>query len=64
MLIVQLNPSIPLETPKGKGEAILVIDYGQDHHLIWTVIIDETREIWSFENPQVRGQKNITLNRF
>lgn len=63
MTILQLNPSIPLKTPKGAGKAILVIDYGEEHHLLFTVIIDATGEIWTFENPQVRGLNNYTMNR-
>lgn len=63
MTILQLNPSVPLDTPLGKGHAILVIDYGEDHHLIWTVVIDETGEIWSFPNPRVRAQQNMTMER-
>lgn len=63
MTILQLNPTIPLETPLGSGQAIMVIDYSSEHHLIWTVIIDSTGEIWSFPNPKVRGQKNITMGR-
>lgn len=63
MTILQLNPTIPLETPLGSGQAIMVIDYSSEHHLVWTVIIDSTGEIWSFPNPKVRGQKNITMGR-
>jgi hypothetical protein len=62
-VIVQLNPPIPLDTPKGPGWAFLVIDYGQEHHLLWTVAIDATGEIWTFDNPVVRAQKNITMGR-
>jgi hypothetical protein len=63
MTILQLCPTIPLETPLGPGQAIMVIDYSSEHHLVWTVIIDSTGEIWSFPNPKVRGQKNITMGR-
>jgi hypothetical protein len=63
MNILQLNPPIPLNTPKGPGLAWLVIDYGAEHNLMWTVAIDETGEIWTFANPEVRAQKNITLGR-
>lgn len=62
-MILQLNPSIPLDTPKGKGLAILVESLSEEHNLQWTVIIDATREIWTFQNPQVRAQKNITMGR-
>lgn len=64
MAILQLDPPIPLDTPKGQGLAWLVIDMGAEHNLLWTVAIDETREIWTFANPQVRAQKNITMGRF
>ncbi len=63
MTILQLNPAIPVETPKGSGQAIFIIDYSSEHNLIWTVIIDSTGEIWSFQNPHVRAQKNITMDR-
>lgn len=63
MTLLQLNPTIPVMTPKGSGQAILVIDYGSEHNLIWTVIIDNTGEIWSLQNPHIRGQKNITMER-
>lgn len=62
-MLLQLNPSIPLDTPKGKGQAIVLIDYGPEFDLMWTVIIDKTLEIWTFPNPQVRGLQNITLGR-
>lgn len=62
-MILQLNPPIPVTCPKGKGYAWLVIDQGLEHHLLWTVAIDETGEIWTFANPEVRAQKNITANR-
>ena len=60
-MITQLNPTIPLVTPKGNGFAHFVIDYGQEHHLIWVVFIDDTRECWSFQNPDVRLDFNRTM---
>jgi hypothetical protein len=60
---MQLNPPIPLDTPKGPGIALLMIDYGQEFNLMWIVVIDATGEIWTFQNPQVRAQKNITMGR-
>ena len=62
-MMLQLNPPIPLITPKGKGWAHLVVDYSQEHDLIWTVFIDETGECWSFRNQDVRMQKNVTFGR-
>ena len=61
--MLQLNPTIPVNTPKGSGYALFVQDYGPEHHLLWTVAIDATGEIWTFANPEVRAQKNITMGR-
>lgn len=62
-MILQLNPTIPLTTPKGDGYAIALIDYGEDHDLKWVVIQNSTGEIWTWNNDKVRGVKNITNNR-
>jgi hypothetical protein len=61
--MLQLNPPIPLNTPKGEGFAHLVIDYGPESDLYWTVLITETGEIWTYANKYVRASKNITLGR-
>lgn len=63
MTIIQLNPPLPILTPKGKGLAWLVVDYGCEHHLMWTVAINETGEIWTYPNTEVRAEKNITMGR-
>ena len=62
-MLLQLNPPIPLQTPKGNGVAWFVTDNGMEHNLEWTVAIDATGEIWTFQNPEVRAQKNITMGR-
>lgn len=62
-MILQLNPLIELSTPKGNGYAMLIIDYGMDTDLYWVVSINNTGEIWTFPNHEVRAVKNITLGR-
>lgn len=62
-MILQLNPPIPVETPKGPGMAHLVIDYGIEHNLFWVVFIDKTGECWTYPNMDIRAQKNVTLGR-
>lgn len=59
----QLNPMIPLDTPKGEGFAFWRTDYSQEHDTLYTVIITSTREIWEFPTPQVRGVKNFSMGR-
>lgn len=62
-MIVQLNPPIPLSTPKGNGLAWFMINYGIENDIEWVVAIDGTGEIWSFRTPEIRAQKNITQGR-
>lgn len=62
-VIKRLNPPIPLDTPKGKAQALMLIDYSTEHDLYWICAIDATGEIWTFKNPDVRMQKNITMGR-
>ena len=61
--VLQLNPPIPMNTPKGEGFAHILIDYGPESDLYWTVLITETGEIWTYANRFVRASKNITLGR-
>lgn len=63
-MITQLNPPIPVSTPKGNALAQLVIDYGPEHNLIWVCFIDATGECWSYDNKYIRAQTNITMGRF
>lgn len=64
-MIIQLNPPIPMtHLDKGDGYAIAMIDYSQEHNIMWVMAIDDTGEIWVAENPRVRMQKNITLGRW
>ena len=62
-MILQLNPMIPMSTPKGNGYAIAMIDYSQEHNIYWVIAIDLTGEIWTYSNTEVRIQKNITIGR-
>ena len=63
-IIPQLNPPIPMHViGKGDGFALALIDYSQEHHLVWVVAINETGELWSAPNPIVRMQSNWSLQR-
>lgn len=63
MSMLQLDPPIPLTTPKGEGFAHILLDYGPESDLYWTVLITQTGEIWTYANREVRAAKNITLGR-
>jgi hypothetical protein len=62
MSFTQLNPPLPVNTPKGEALAHAVIDYGPEYSLVW-VCIQDNGQIWSWNNTQVRGMKNITMGR-
>jgi len=64
-MMLQLNPMIPMVRVSDgmKGYAMLVIDYSQEHDLYFVVAMDESGEIWTLNNMNVRLQKNITLGR-
>jgi len=62
-MITQLNPPLPLETPKGAGMAHFVIDYGPEADLMWVVFMDKDGACWSVPNPEVRMSFNWSLGR-
>jgi hypothetical protein len=62
-MILQLNPPIPVKTPKGSAMAQVLIDYGPEHDLIWVCFQDETGECWSWPNKDIRAHQNVTMGR-
>lgn len=62
-MITQLNPALPLNTPRGPGLCHFLIDYGPESHLYWVVFLDEDGECWTFANPEILAQTNTTLGR-
>lgn len=62
-MLLQLNPPLPMSTPKGEALAHILIDYGPESDLYWTVFVTATGEVWTFSNRDIRASKNITLGR-
>jgi hypothetical protein len=62
-VILQLNPPLPIITPKGKALAHALIDYGPEADLVWLCFQDQTGECWCWGNRDIRGQKNPTMGR-
>lgn len=64
MSIIQLDPTVPVWVEcHGTGQAIGWIDYSQEHHLLWIVAFDETGEVWTLPNTEIRLQSNISMGR-
>lgn len=62
-MILQLNPPLPLITPKGKALAHIIIDYGIEHDLLWVCFQEDSSECWTWSNKDIKIQKNITIGR-
>ena len=62
-MLIQLNPPLPVNTPRGKALAQILIDYGAEHDLIWVCFQQENGEIWCWKNQDVRAERNITFGR-
>lgn len=60
-MMLQLNPPIPLKTPKGDAWAHAMIDYGPQWDLLWVTFVEATGECWTFRNPEIRQGKNYTF---
>jgi len=62
--MIQLDPMIPIFriSDKMEGYAFLVIDYSQEHNLLFTCAMDDG-EIWTLSNKEIRFCKNTSLDR-
>jgi hypothetical protein len=62
--MLQLNPMIPVYSLQHQieGYAFLVIDYSQEHDLLFVVALDNG-EIWTISNKELRFCKNVSMDR-
>ena len=62
--MLHLNPMIPIYSIEHemKGYAFLVIDYSQEHDLLFTCALDNG-EIWTISNKKLRFCKNPSMDR-
>lgn len=62
-MILQLDPPISLETPKGEMLAHFLISYGPEEYFYFFGCLTDSAEWWYFDNTKVRGTKNYTWGR-
>jgi hypothetical protein len=62
-MILQLNPPLPVTTPKGPALAHAIIDDGLEHDLKWVCFLDMSGECWTFRNRFIRADRNVTQGR-
>lgn len=62
-MIFEPSNRVEVKTPKGDGIIWLVTDYGHETDTIYTVIIDDTGEMWQWRHKDLIVKNNITFGR-
>lgn len=62
-MITELRQPLHMQTPKGPGRALFVIDTGSESNLEWVVFLDADGSCWVVPNPEVRLFWNWTAGR-
>jgi hypothetical protein len=63
MVIFEPHNKLEVFTPKGHGTIWLVTEYGHETDTIYTVIINDTCEMWQFTHKDMVVSKNFTFGR-
>jgi hypothetical protein len=64
MMIYEPSNRLEVSTPKGDGVVFYLIDYGHESDTIYTIIINDTGEIWQFCHRDIIVKPNITFRRY
>lgn len=62
-MIFEPTNRLDVKTPKGDAIIWLVTDYGHETDTIYTVIINETGELWQFTHKDIIVKQNLTYGR-
>jgi hypothetical protein len=62
IMILQLNPTILVETPLGRGHAIFMIDYGMHQNTCWVVTLEKNGIVKHFDANDVVVATNYTFS--
>ena len=62
-MIYEPHNRVDVSTPKGDGFIWLVTDYGHETDTIYTVIINDTGELWQWRHKELIVKNNITFGR-
>lgn len=61
-MILQLSPTILVETPLGKGHAIFIIDYGMHQNSCWVVTLEQNGIVKHFDSNDIIVCTNYTYH--
>lgn len=62
-MIYEPHNRLEVKTPKGDGVVWLVMDYGHETDTVYTVILNESGELWQFTHKDIRAKSNLTFRR-
>lgn len=63
MTIFEPSNRVEVKTPKGDGIIWLVTEYGHETDTIYTVIINDTGQMWQLTHKDLIVKSNITFGR-
>lgn len=63
MVIFEPSNRVDVTTPKGEGIIWLVTDYGHETDTLYTIIINDTGEMWQFGHKDIIVKHNISFRR-
>ena len=61
-MVLQLNPTILVETPLGQGQAIFLIDYGMHQNSCWVVALNDNGIVKHFDSNDIIVSTNYTYH--
>lgn len=61
-MILQLNPTILVQTPLGKGHALFLIDYGMHQNTCWVVTLEDSGIVKHFDSNDITLAPNFTYH--
>jgi hypothetical protein len=61
-MILQMNPTILVDTPLGKGHAIFIINYGMHQNTCWVVALEKNGIVKHFDANEVIVCTNYTYH--
>ena len=63
MIAYEPNNRVDVITPKGDGVIWMVMDYGHESDTIYTIILNNSGQMWQYTHKDIRVKNNITFNR-
>ena len=63
-MIFEPSNRLDVTTPKGDGIVWYLVDYGHETDTIYTIIINDTGELWQFSHKDIIVKPNITFRRY